>query len=134
MDHLDALVEAWHKSKEPSFAELLASKCKRCRDNPSASPRKIVDTRSSAAPKRSAAASASPPLQAVSVVKTLDVLSAREIEIVTLLALGYTREQAADMLFLAPNTVKTHKCRIYKKLNVHTATQLGVFAAKAGLV
>jgi LuxR family maltose regulon positive regulatory protein len=47
-------------------------------------------------------------------------LTPREIEVVKLLASGYTYREIADRLFVSFETVKTHVKHIYKKFNVNT--------------
>ena len=46
-------------------------------------------------------------------------LSARESEIMSLIADGHTNGEIASSLFLAEKTVKNHVRRIYSKLGVH---------------
>ena len=46
-------------------------------------------------------------------------LSAREIEVMALIAGGHTNGEIAAHLFLAEKTVKNHVRRIYSKLGVH---------------
>jgi DNA-binding NarL/FixJ family response regulator len=46
-------------------------------------------------------------------------LSAREIEVMSMIAGGHTNGEIAAHLFLAEKTVKNHVRRIYSKLGVH---------------
>jgi DNA-binding NarL/FixJ family response regulator len=46
-------------------------------------------------------------------------LSAREIEVMSLIAGGHTNGEIATRLLLAEKTVKNHVRRIYSKLGVH---------------
>ena len=46
-------------------------------------------------------------------------LSARELEVMSLIAGGHTNGEIAAHLFLAEKTVKNHVRRIYSKLGVH---------------
>jgi DNA-binding NarL/FixJ family response regulator len=46
-------------------------------------------------------------------------LSARESEVMSLIAGGHTNGEIAARLFLAEKTVKNHVRRIYSKLGVH---------------
>ena len=46
-------------------------------------------------------------------------LSAREIEVMSMIAGGQTNGEIAAHLFLAEKTVKNHVRRIYSKLGVH---------------
>ena len=46
------------------------------------------------------------------------VLSAREAEVVGLIAAGYTNGRIAAQLFLSEKTVKNHVSKIYAKLGV----------------
>ena len=46
-------------------------------------------------------------------------LSAREVEVMSMIAGGHTNGEIATRLFLAEKTVKNHVRRIYSKLGVH---------------
>lgn len=46
-------------------------------------------------------------------------LTARETEIVLLISQGYTSKTIAEMLYVSPETVRTHTKRIYRKLGIH---------------
>lgn len=50
-------------------------------------------------------------------------LSKREIEVLGLLAEGFSNQEIADKLFVSLNTTKTHISNIYSKLNVKRRTQ-----------
>ena len=50
-------------------------------------------------------------------------ISARELEVLQLLARGYTNQEIARELFVSPNTIKTHLSRVYGKLAVSRRTQ-----------
>ena len=45
------------------------------------------------------------------------MLSDRELEILKLVADGYSSKQVADKLFLSELTVNTHRCNMLKKTN-----------------
>lgn len=64
---------------------------------------------------------------------TLD-LSAREQEILTLVAKGLKRNEIAPMLGISPHTVATHLKTIYSKLNVSTRAEATMEALRMGLV
>lgn len=51
-------------------------------------------------------------------------LSAREAEIMELVAKGHTVARIAEMLVISENTVRTHTKRIYTKLDVHKKQEL----------
>jgi DNA-binding NarL/FixJ family response regulator len=65
---------------------------------------------------------------------TLDVLTDREREMVTLVAHGLSNEDIATRLFLSPLTVKTHVNRAMNKLRARDRAQLVVLAYQTGLV
>lgn len=50
-------------------------------------------------------------------------LTARECEILALLASGQSNKQLARTLGISPNTVKTHLARLYEKLEVQKRVQ-----------
>ncbi|WP_245811328.1 response regulator transcription factor [Ekhidna lutea] len=50
-------------------------------------------------------------------------LSKREVEVLELLAQGFSNQEVADKLFVSLNTAKTHISNIYTKLNVKRRTQ-----------
>lgn len=57
-------------------------------------------------------------------------LSAREKEILLMLAAGATNKDIADKLFLSLNTIKSHIYNIYKKIDVPNRLQASLWAAK----
>ncbi|MFZ1759321.1 MAG: response regulator transcription factor [Streptococcus suis] len=61
-------------------------------------------------------------------------LTAREREILTLLAKGYDNQRIADDSFISLKTVKTHVSNILSKLEVSDRTQAVVYAFQHGLV
>jgi LuxR family transcriptional regulator of csgAB operon len=60
----------------------------------------------------------------------LSILTAREAEILAVVASGATNEQISDRLFLSRHTVKTHVYNIFKKINVTNRLQAALWAAK----
>jgi DNA-binding NarL/FixJ family response regulator len=64
----------------------------------------------------------------------LDELSARELEVLSLIARGSNNREVAEALYLSPFTVKTHVSRILRKLRARDRVQLVVIAYQAGLV
>ncbi|CEG21815.1 Response regulator protein VraR [Planococcus massiliensis] len=63
-----------------------------------------------------------------------DELTDREMEILLLLANGYTNQEIADQLFIALKTVKTHVSNLLAKLEVHDRTQAVIYAFQHKLV
>lgn len=64
----------------------------------------------------------------------VDRLTAREREILVLIAHGLTNDAISARLHLAMGTVKTHVCRILMRLEVHDRAQAVVAAYQSGLV
>ena len=62
------------------------------------------------------------------------VLSEREIEVIRLIANGYTTRQIADTLFRSFHTITTHRRNIMKKLAVNSSSELLVYAMNTGLI
>ena len=63
-----------------------------------------------------------------------DALTARELEILRLIAAGWTNAEIADHLFISPLTCKSHVSRILMKLAARDRIQLVVIAYESGLV
>lgn len=62
------------------------------------------------------------------------VLTAREREVVGLVAMGLSNGEIADELVLSPATARTHVSRAMGKLGARDRSQLVVFAYESGLV
>jgi two-component system response regulator NreC len=63
-----------------------------------------------------------------------DKLTAREVEVLRLIALGHTSVEIARQLELSPRTVETHRARILRKLASTTRAQLVAYALRRGLL
>ena len=61
-------------------------------------------------------------------------LSAREQEIVKLIAEGYSSRQIADALVISEKTVERHRANILEKLGMHDRVALTRYAIRRGLV
>ncbi|WP_400245476.1 response regulator [Niallia sp. JL1B1071] len=61
-------------------------------------------------------------------------LTAREMEILLLMAEGKSNQEIADHLFIALKTVKTHVSNLLSKLQVQDRTQAVIYAFKHSLV
>lgn len=64
---------------------------------------------------------------------TNETLSAREVEVLDLIAEGRSNTQIAESLFVSINTVKSHVSRIYMKLGVTSRTAAVAKARSIGL-
>ena len=54
-------------------------------------------------------------------------LSSREIEVVELVAAGRSTAEIAGLLFLSPDTIKTHLKNIFRKCAVHNRVELAAW-------
>ncbi len=63
-----------------------------------------------------------------------DRLTAREREILRLIAEGHTSREIAEMLFISLKTVLGHRTKIMEKLDIHNRTELIKYAMRKGLV
>lgn len=63
-----------------------------------------------------------------------DRLSAREVEVLRLIALGYTSVEIARKLRLSPRTIETHRARIHRKLGFAKRSELVRYALRRGLI
>jgi DNA-binding NarL/FixJ family response regulator len=64
---------------------------------------------------------------------TLSNLTARELEILQLILLGYTNKAIAAEIFISEKTVEFHLDNIYRKIGVRTRLMAGVWALQQGL-
>ncbi len=64
----------------------------------------------------------------------LQVLTPREMEVLTLVAEGRTNQAIADQLVLSIKTVQAHRANIMEKLGLHDITHLVRFAIRHGLI
>lgn len=62
------------------------------------------------------------------------ILSAREIEIITLISLEYSGKEISEQLFISINTVETHRKNIMKKLQIKNIIGLVKYALKNNLI
>jgi DNA-binding NarL/FixJ family response regulator len=58
----------------------------------------------------------------------LDVLTAREVEVLTLIARGYTYREAATELFVSVRTIETHVSAVLRKLQLSNRRELARWA------
>jgi len=63
-----------------------------------------------------------------------ELLTAREREILQLLAEGKTNKDVATLLSLSLYTVETHRGRILQKLNLHSSAELVLYAVRKGII
>lgn len=63
-----------------------------------------------------------------------DGLSDREVEILRLVALGFTNVEIASQLYLSIRTVETHRSHIQQKLRMRSRSELVQYALEHGLV
>jgi DNA-binding NarL/FixJ family response regulator len=63
-----------------------------------------------------------------------NILSARELEIITLISLEYSGKEISEQLFISTNTVETHRKNIMKKLKTKNTIGLVKYAIKNNLI
>jgi len=61
-------------------------------------------------------------------------LTARERELLQLIAEGNTNRQIADLLFISLKTVESHRMNLMKKLDLHNAVELTRYALDQGII
>jgi DNA-binding NarL/FixJ family response regulator len=67
-------------------------------------------------------------------VDSYDRLTAREREVLKLVAEGHTNQEIADLLIVSVKTVLGHRTKIMEKLDIHNRTELIKYAIRKGLV
>ena len=65
---------------------------------------------------------------------TLDGLTDREQEVLSLLADGATNDEIAASLVISPKTVERHRENIMRKLNLHSRAELVRYAIRKGII
>ena len=73
-------------------------------------------------------------LHKIKVPHSTENLTARETEVLQLMAQGLSNKEMAGKLFVSEATVKTHVQNILQKLQVSSRTQAALFAVRAGMV
>jgi two-component system response regulator NreC len=63
-----------------------------------------------------------------------DGLSARELEVLRLIALGHTNVEIGERLFLSTRTVETHRAHVQQKTRMSTRAELVRYALDHGLI
>jgi two-component system response regulator NreC len=63
-----------------------------------------------------------------------EVLSARELEVLTLVARGHTNSEIAEILFLSVRTIEAYRGQIHSKLGVHRRWEMYKAAEDRGLL
>jgi RNA polymerase sigma factor (sigma-70 family) len=66
--------------------------------------------------------------------QALQVLTPRELEILKLVAEGYTNQEIADQLTLSIKTVQAHRANVMEKLDLRDITHLVRLALRYGLI
>lgn len=66
--------------------------------------------------------------------RSLRLLTPRELEVLTLVAEGYTNQEIADRLSLSIKTVQAHRANLMDKLGLRDITHLVRFAIRHGLI
>jgi two-component system NarL family response regulator len=62
------------------------------------------------------------------------VLTARELEVLRLVARGMSNREVADQLFISENTVKNHMRNILEKLHLHSRMEAVMYAVRKRLL
>ena len=65
---------------------------------------------------------------------TFDLLTAREKEVLQLLAEGKTNKEVAQMLDVSPYTVESHRTNLMQKLGIHNTAEIVLYAVRKRLV
>ena len=58
-----------------------------------------------------------------------DKLSPRQVEVLSMIAIGKTNKEISEELYISPNTVKNHLYTVFKKINVTNRIHASLWAA-----
>lgn len=64
----------------------------------------------------------------------LDELTPREMEVLELLAGGFTNDEIANHLVISPHTVARHRENLMRKLGLHSKSELVKYAIRKGII
>lgn len=67
-------------------------------------------------------------------INSTEELSEREKEVIRLVAMGLANKEIAEKMFIAVNTVMTHRRNISRKLEIHSPAGLTIYAIVNGLI
>jgi DNA-binding NarL/FixJ family response regulator len=73
-------------------------------------------------------------LQARGLTDSYELLTAREREVLQLLAEGRTNKEVATTLDLGLSTVETHRANLMQKLNLHNTAEIVLYAVRKGIM
>ncbi len=73
-------------------------------------------------------------LQSKGLQDTFDLLTAREKEILQLLAEGKSNKEVATVLNVSPYTVETHRMHLMQKLNLHNTAEIVLYAVRKKII
>jgi LuxR family maltose regulon positive regulatory protein len=77
---------------------------------------------------------ATPPVEPSRDRREIADLTGREVEILQLMAFGYSNQKIADKLYVSVNTVKTHAANLFDKLGAHSRVDALVRAREAKIL
>ena len=66
--------------------------------------------------------------------RPVNILSQRELQVLTLVARGYTSAEIAKQIFVSVKTVETYRSRVAEKLGLRARSDVIRFAAQMGLL
>jgi len=61
-------------------------------------------------------------------------LTNREVEILQLIAEGYSNKEIAKLLYISVKTVETHRTHLMDKLDIHNSVELTKYAIRKGMI
>ena len=65
---------------------------------------------------------------------TFDLLTAREKEVLQLLAEGKSNKEVAVVLGVSPYTIESHRTNLMQKLNLHNTAEIVLYAVRKGIM
>ena len=86
------------------------------------------------APPRSSSPVPSPPAGAARTVSTPGGLTAREVEVLRLIAAGKTTREIAETLVISPGTVERHVTHLYGKIGAQNRADATSYAFRSGII
>ena len=103
-------------------------------NNKPQTPKVIAPPQALASTSASASDSASEPVSAIADVTAASALSARQLDVLSLMCEGLSNKAIANRLFLSENTIRNHVVAVLRYFDANTRTEAVTLAQRGGVI